>query len=117
MSIAYEDQEGRLHRTFGEPAYELFEPSNGKILERQFVEHGHEHRLGHKPSYQTFDPISGCVTFERWMEQNRLRPEGITSISRSADGKIKETVRRLDGRQHVEKYDHDAAVDTSEPSP
>lgn len=117
VSIRYEDSAGRLHRTFGDPAFELYDPISGRLLERKFAEHGEEHRLGGEASYQVFAPQTGHVTFERWAVRNLPPENGVSAIERDDGGNITRIVRRKDGQQFIDTYTSTSEVDTGEPSP
>ncbi|MEL6467941.1 MAG: hypothetical protein AAFQ58_23505 [Pseudomonadota bacterium] len=118
VSIRYEDGQGRLHRTGGLPALEVFDPSTKRLVVQHFAEHGAEHRLGGLPSYVENDPDSGRILIERWKERGAARSNGATVIYRDpSTGEVAEAFRQEGEKMIALHVDAGGWLDMDDPSP
>lgn len=64
----WRDEQGRLHRNHGLPAWIEYDLATSRPTEIQYWVHGEEHREDGLPSTQKISPETGIVYHERWTE-------------------------------------------------
>lgn len=118
ISIAFYDDPGRLHRTGDEPAFVEYDPATGRPIYLHFAIHGSEHREGGRPSLQQIDRYTGVTWYERWLENDAPRENGVVVVERDPrTGRVISIIRSENGEEVEEALQGDAMLDSRPSEP